>query len=247
LTLFKPEFSAISTLVRPATSADLHAIEAVHRAAFPTDLEARLVALLIERGKGAISLVAEQDGEVVGHILFSSATLECGPLASRAESDRLSAMPPLAEQADHVGLGLAPVAVLPAFQNQGLGSALVRAGLAECHRLAKVRPAQVGPSGPEGPELPTDSAGEWLKVRSHKSQVPEPTSDSRLPTSVHWVVVLGHPTYYPRFGFAPARRWKLTCDYGDSDAFQFLPLTATADALRGGHIRYAPEFGELFS
>ncbi len=59
------------------------------------------------------------------------------------------------------------------------------------------------------------------------------------------VVVLGHESYYPRFGFAPASRWNLTGEYGDSDAFQFLPLTAAADALRGGHIRYAPEFDEI--
>jgi predicted N-acetyltransferase YhbS len=82
------------------------------------------------------------------------------------------------------------------------------------------------------------------EVGGQKSEESKPTSDSRLPTSVHWVVV-GHENYYPRFGFAPAHRWNLTGDYGDSDAFQFLPLTAAADAIRGGHIRYAPEFGEV--
>ena len=35
-------------------------------------------------------------------------------------------------------------------------------------------------------------------------------------------------------------------DYGSHDAFQFLPLTAAAEVHRGGHIRYAPEFGEDF-
>jgi putative acetyltransferase len=62
---------------------------------------------------------------------------------------------------------------------------------------------------------------------------------------VAWVVVLGHPSYYPRFGFTPASRWNLTCEFGGGDALQFLPLTA-AGALRSGHIWYAPEFGELF-
>ena len=63
--------------------------------------------------------------------------------------------------------------------------------------------------------------------------------------AAEWVVLLGHENYYPRFGFAPARRWNLTGDYGSHDAFQFLPLTAAADSIRGGHIRYAPEFGEF--
>jgi putative acetyltransferase len=177
---------------RPATTADLPAIDVVHRAAFPTDLEARLVALLIARGKATISVVAETEGRVVGHILFSPAT-HSSPHAPREEPI------PKSEMTSMHGLGLAPVAVLPAFQNQGLGSALVRAGLDQCCALA-----------------------------------------------TPWVVVLGHETYYPRFGFAPARNWNLTCDYGDSDAFQFLPLTPAADSIRGGHIRYANEFAELF-
>lgn len=185
---------------RQAIAADLPAIDAVHRAAFPTDLEARLVALLIARGKGTISLVAELDRQVVSHILFSPATV--GP-ARPAGLDlpvdvALADRSPAWQSEPTSGLGLAPVAVLPAVQNQGIGTALVRAGLAECHRL-----------------------------------------------SVPWVVVLGHETYYPRFGFVPASRWKLTGDYGSSSAFQFLPLTAAADSLRGGHIRYAPEFAEI--
>ena len=202
--------------VRPATSSDAAAIDAVHRAAFETEVEARLVALLIERGRATISLVAEVDGAVVGHILFSPATVAAAGLAGgeAPQDSRLT------------GLGLAPVAVLPAFQNQGVGSALVRAGLAECHRLAKV-----GSTVPAEAEPRTDSA----------LANPGPARQSG-PT---WVVVLGHETYYPRFGFAPASRWNLTGDYGDSDAFQFLPLTAAASEIRGGHICYAPEFGDF--
>jgi len=58
-------------------------------------------------------------------------------------------------------------------------------------------------------------------------------------------VLLGHETCNACCGFAPASRWSLTADYGTHDAFQFLPLTAAADEIRGGHIRYAPEFGEV--
>ncbi|MCI0362220.1 MAG: N-acetyltransferase [Planctomycetaceae bacterium] len=190
--------------VRPAAAADLPGMDAVHRAAFPTDLEARLVTLLVERGKATISLVAQIDRQIVGHILFSPATLVsasvglAGPAGPERRSDLALASQGSAGPAEPTGLGLAPVAVLPAFQNQGIGSALIRQGIVACRRQG-----------------------------------------------VAWVVVLGHETYYPRFGFAPASRWNLTGDYGTTDAFQFLPLTAAADSLRGGHIRYAPEFGEI--
>ena len=63
---------------------------------------------------------------------------------------------------------------------------------------------------------------------------------------IPWVVLLGHETNYPRLGFKPARNWNLKGDYGDSDAFQFLPLTAAADHIRGGQNCYAPEFAEIF-
>jgi putative acetyltransferase len=190
----------LARFVRRATPSDLPAIDAVHRAAFPADVEARLVAALIERGQATISLVAEIDRQVIGHILFSPATV--GPTGSVGPELHEDSALVNATSADpskaNPGLGLAPLAVLPPFQNQGIGTALVRAGLAECHRL-----------------------------------------------NVPWVVVLGHETYYPRFGFAPASHWNLTGDYGSSDAFQFLPLTAAADSLRGGYIRYAPEFDEF--
>ena len=217
--------------VRPATSSNAAAIDAVHRAAFATDLEARLVALLIERGRATISLVAEVDGAVVGHILFSPATVgPPGQGGPELREDAALASPRSARRVEPTtGLGLAPVAVLPAFQNQGVGSALIRAGLAECRRLANV-----GSAGPAGPEL---------RIESTLAD-PGPARQSG-PTAVSWVVVLGHETYYPRFGFAPASRWNLTGDYGGGDAFQFLPLTATASEIRGGHIRYAPEFGDF--
>jgi putative acetyltransferase len=168
--------------LRRARPADAAAIDRIHRAAFETDAEARLVTLLIDRGRAVVSQVAEEADQVVGHILFSPATIA----SSGAKH------PP--------GLGLAPVAVLPQFQNRGIGAALIEAGLDECRRLGAA-----------------------------------------------WVVVVGHPPYYPRFGFAPASRWNLTCDYTSGDAFQFLPLNPEAGAIRGGHVSYAPEFGEVFA
>jgi len=59
-----------------------------------------------------------------------------------------------------------------------------------------------------------------------------------------FVVVLGHPPYYPRFGFAPAARFGLTfADLPPLDAFMALELAPGALANAGGAVRYAPEFG----
>lgn len=98
-------------MIRPATEGDRDAIRAVHRAAFPTSLEADLVDRLIDAGQDELSLVAEQDGQVVGHVLFSRVTIERdGTIVGE-------------------GLGLAPLAVSPAHQKRGIGSQLVAAGL----------------------------------------------------------------------------------------------------------------------
>ncbi len=43
-----------------------------------------------------------------------------------------------------------------------------------------------------------------------------------------------------------AKLKNLTGDYGSHDAYQFLPLTPAAMQISSGHIRYAPEFGEIF-
>lgn len=244
-----------SPLIRPATPADAAAIRRVLVAAFPTDAEARLVELLTARGKATISLVAEVEGTVIGHVLFSPATV--GPAGSagtwqaarergrEGEGENLavgsSPTHPLSHSPSlETGLGLAPVAVHPDFQNRGIGSALVRAGLAECRGLVAV-------SEPEG-ERGRVGEGETSAFLPLAPSPPLPLECQPLKLAqpmVHWIVLLGHETYYPRFGFAPASRWNLTGDYGSHDAFQFLPLTAAANEIRGGHIRYAAEFGEI--
>jgi putative acetyltransferase len=169
------------TNTRSARPGDEAAIEAVHRRAFPTDAEARLVALLVERGKAVVSLVAEMDGQVAGHILFSPATIDAPG------------------QTPVVGLGLAPVAVLPEFQNRGIGTALVEKGLESAREL-----------------------------------------------HVPFVVLIGHPAFYPRFGFRPAGSFGLTCDFGSGDAFQVIDLLEGSLPAAGGVVRYADEFYELF-
>ena len=82
----------------------------MNRLAFPTSSEAELVDLLRDNGRHLLSLVATDDGEIVGHILFSPVHVDT-------------------ERARVVGAGLAPMAVLPGRQRGGVGSRLVREGL----------------------------------------------------------------------------------------------------------------------
>jgi len=163
--------------IRPERPADIASIRAVNLTAFETSTEADLVDALREQAHPIVSLVADDVGAIVGHILFSPVTLRAHP--------ELQIM------------GLAPMAVVPAKQRQGIGSALVREGLEQCRRLG-----------------------------------------------FGAVVVLGHAEYYPRFGFTPASRFGLRCEYDVPDEV-FMVLELDADVLRGksGTIQYHPAFG----
>ena len=62
-----------------------------------------------------------------------------------------------------------------------------------------------------------------------------------------FVAVLGHPHYYPRFGFQPASLWKLRCEWEVPDeAFMVLPLNREALAGIEGVVRYRPQFHQAF-
>ena len=105
--------------IRSEQAGDVAGIAAVNSRAFGRDDEARLVAALRASSEfiPALSLVAEDDGKVVGHILFSPVTIHTpdGP---------------------RTALGLGPMAVQPERQGQGIGSALVRHGLAACRNAS---------------------------------------------------------------------------------------------------------------
>jgi putative acetyltransferase len=113
------------TIIRRAEPQDAAAIRTVHEQAFAISAEVNLVDRLSERGKVVLSLVAEQNREVVGHILFS-------PVVIEAEGKTCQA------------LGLAPLAVLPAVQRQGIGSLLTRTALEQCRAAGHERVVVLG-------------------------------------------------------------------------------------------------------
>ena len=63
-------------------------------------------------------------------------------------------------------------------------------------------------------------------------------------TGHDFIVLLGSPAYYSRFGFKPARSYGLTGDYGDGDEFQALELRPGVLTGKGGKVKYIPEFEE---
>lgn len=161
--------------IREETAADTAAVRRVNEQAFERADEADLVDRLRERGRDYLALVALDGGEVVGHIAFSRITMDPAQPALRA-------------------LGLAPMAVLPAFQRRGIGKALVHAGLAACRERG-----------------------------------------------IDAVFVLGHPDYYPQFGFVPAAPLGIDNAYGaPADAFMVLELTAGALDGVSGTAQYDP-------
>ncbi len=99
--------------IRPEEYEEIDYINAIIIAAFRGHDEARLVSSLREKDALSLSLVADIDDEVVGYIAFSPMEVEFNMM-------------------NKLYLGLAPLAVKPAFQKQKVGSKLVRAGLEQC-------------------------------------------------------------------------------------------------------------------
>jgi putative acetyltransferase len=96
-------------LIRGETPRDVGQVRMINIAAFEQPDEADLVDALRAGCPEVVSLVAELDGRVVGHILFSPVTVPAGERTLR-------------------GMGLAPMAVLPEHQRDGIGARLVEEG-----------------------------------------------------------------------------------------------------------------------
>lgn len=110
-------------VIRNEADCDRESIFDVNLRAFPTPAEAKLVNELRAGGFVRVSLVAEIEGQIVGHILFSD-------------------LPIVTSQGTVSALSLAPMAVVPEHQCQGIGSELIRRGFEACreqgHRIVVV-------------------------------------------------------------------------------------------------------------
>lgn len=93
--------------IRAATPRDREAIRLVEEHAFGQRSEAGLVDAIVAQGDAIVELVAVEDGQVVGHILFSRLHIE-------------------SEAGEFPAVALAPLAVEPSFHGTGIGGALVR-------------------------------------------------------------------------------------------------------------------------
>lgn len=159
----------------PTSSTEHLNIRALNEAAFGGSEEANLIDKL--RGDEAlISLVAEREQDIVGHVLFSRMWIKTP----------LKLVPAVA---------LAPLAVLPEHQRKGIGQRLVMRGL------------------------------ELLKGQGERI-----------------VIVVGHPDYYPRFGFSNAKARPLESPFPHE---AFMALELVEGVLKGvqGTVIYSSAFG----
>jgi putative acetyltransferase len=159
--------------IRDERPDDVEAIRAVNRRAFGQNQEADLVDALRSAGAVLVSLVAIVNELVVGHILYSPASI-----------------------AGVRGAALGPMSVLPEYQRQGIGSKLVQAG-----------------------NRALEAAG------------------------CPFIIVVGHPEFYPRFGFAPANARGITCEWNvPDDVFMIAVLDEAQMADVSGLATYRREF-----
>ena len=166
-------------IIRVEKENDQAAVHAVNVSAFATSSEADLVDTLRRQARPIVSLVAEENSEVVGHIMFSPVSLSGNP--------------------DLKMMGLGPMAIAPEYQRGGIGSALVRSGLRRCRQLGFVA-----------------------------------------------VVVLGHPDYYPRFGFSPSSRFDIDSEYEvPQEVFMAIELQPGVLSGKTGRVKYHAAFSNL--
>ena len=165
--------------IREENTEDWAAVRELIGAAFGQVQEADLVEKLRQNCKERLSLVAVSGSRVVGQILFT-------PVMISGAKGSLQ------------GMGLAPVAVAPECQRQGVGSLLIKNGIA---RLAD--------------------------------------------TGCPFIVVLGHPEYYPRFGFEPTKLHGIRSEWEvPEEAFMIMVLNPFAMKDVEGVAKYHPEFAQ---
>lgn len=131
-------------IIRTETAADYEAVHQVNVLAFGDREDEALLVEKIRRSEGFIpelSIVAERDQEIVGHLLLSKAMLQDG-------------------ENTYDVIALAPIAVKPDVQKQGIGKQLILEGIERCKALG-----------------------------------------------YPFIFLIGHPEYYPKFGFKPARAY----------------------------------------
>jgi len=171
-----PEGNVIVRAENTDDAEERSSIHSIHEAAFGCQDEADLVDRLRTEGLVLVSLVAETQERIVGHILFSRMSIETtgGSVSAAA---------------------LAPMAVLPEHQRRGIGGQLIR------HALDLLR-----------------GRGERI------------------------VIVVGHPDYYPRFGFSSEKTRSLESPF-PHEAFMAMELSPGAlDGVRG-KVSYPAAFG----
>jgi putative acetyltransferase len=166
----------MAEIIRAAATADADTIATLNRAAFGGEDEVGIIERLRGDGLVAVELVAEQGGVITGHILLSW-------LPTMMDGRRVKA------------LALAPMAVQPGQQKQGIGGRLIAAAL-----------------------------------------------DEARDTGAEAIIVLGHPDYYPRFGFSAALTQNLASPF-QGEAFMALELVPAALAGRQGSVSYPSAFG----
>ena len=166
--------------IRSEKPEDIEAIRNLIEAAFGQPAEADIVDRLRKNCPDTLSLVAEDETGIVGHILFSPA--EIMSMGNRVK-----------------GMGLAPMVVLPDRRREGIGTQLVTEGL----KLL------------QGNACP-------------------------------YVIVLGHPEYYPRFGFEPAAKYRIVCQWEGipSEAFMIRIFDETVMDGVEGIALYRDEFDD---
>jgi len=167
------------SIIRREQPQDIPEVRQVNIRAFGQEQEALVIDQLRKNCNSILSLVALNDGKVVGHILFSPAEIE-------GRHGRL------------VGTGLAPLAVLPEYQRKGIGSELIQTG------IARIR---------EG--------------------------------GCPYIIVIGHPDYYTRFGFEQAGRFGIGSEWSvPKEAFMILVLDRRVMNGITGVAKYRQEWAE---